>query len=88
MRGRYITSADMEAHVKEGGAWVVIHGEVYDVQSMAARVPCAADKLMEMAGRDATEAFEMAGHADAAREKMKECVVGEFREVCDRESSM
>lgn len=79
--GKYITTGDMEAHIKEGGAWVVIHGEVYDVESIATCVPCGVDKLMENVGRDATEVFETAGHSDVAREKMKQCLVGEFREV-------
>jgi cytochrome b involved in lipid metabolism len=81
MKGRHITAGDMEAHIKDGGGWVVIHGEVYDVQSLATLVPCGVDKLMENVGRDATEAFEAAGHSDVAREKMKHCIVGEFREV-------
>lgn len=80
-QGHYITASDMEAHIKEGGAWVVIHGDVYDVQSVATIVPYGAETLMENVGRDATEAFELAGHSDVTKEKIKQCIVGEFREV-------
>ncbi len=77
-----MTAAELEAHAKEGGGWVVIHGKVYDILSMGTPSPCGFDKLMEHAGKDATKAFETADHSDSAREMLEEVLVGEYQEVC------
>ena len=33
-----ISQEDIDNHNKEGGAWVIIHGKVYDVQSLSTQV--------------------------------------------------
>ena len=78
---RYISDTEIAAHLKSGGGWVIIHGEVYDIHSIAANVPGTADKLMESIGKDATKAFEMAGHSDSTKEKMRQYIVGKYKEV-------
>lgn len=78
---RYISDSEIAAHLKSGGGWVIIHGEVYDIQSIAANVPGTADKLMESIGKDATKAFEMAAHSDSTKERMRQYIVGKYKEV-------
>ena len=78
---RTVTPAELKAHTKEGGGWVVIHGKVYDLSAMGTPPPCGCDKLMEYVGKDATKAFETAGHSDSIRELMEQVLVGEYGEV-------
>lgn len=33
-----ISQEDIDNHNREGGAWVIIHGKVYDVQSLSTQV--------------------------------------------------
>ena len=33
-----ISQEDIDNHHREGGAWVIIHGKVYDVQSLSTQV--------------------------------------------------
>ena len=75
-----MTARELEARGSRG--WLLIHGKVYDVKALGETLPCGADKLAEYVGRDATKAFEMAGHSDAAKDMMEQCLVGQFSEVC------
>ena len=54
--------------------WVAIHGTVYDLTAFADRHPGGAEILYEVAGADASEMFESAGHSERAR--------GAFRAPC------
>lgn len=78
-----ITRKDLDAHNREasesGGGWVIIHGSVYDVLSIAEHSPCGVDKLMEYVGKDASKAFE--GVSESAKDAMGTNAVGVFREV-------
>uniref|UniRef100_T1IYS2 HECT-type E3 ubiquitin transferase n=1 Tax=Strigamia maritima TaxID=126957 RepID=T1IYS2_STRMM len=71
-----IRKADVENHNKDGGLWIVIHGNVYDVQDFRSQAPCGSENLLQLAGRDATQAFESAKHSDQAREMLSSFFVG------------
>jgi E3 ubiquitin-protein ligase HERC2 len=73
-----IRKADIENHNRDGGLWIVIAGKVYDVQDFRSQAPCGEDLLRKFSGCDATQAFEAAGHTNAAREKMSNFVVGHY----------
>ncbi|KJZ78521.1 hypothetical protein HIM_01912 [Hirsutella minnesotensis 3608] len=60
-------------------AWIVIHGEVYDVTKYHNDHPGGAEVLIEAAGTDASEAFDNAGHSEDAFDIMKEYNVGKLK---------
>ena len=65
---------------------MVIRGRVYETQHVISCLPpsCGlAEVLVESTGQDVTEAFEGAPHTDLdmAKEKLKQCALGEFVEV-------
>ncbi|XP_077559435.1 E3 ubiquitin-protein ligase HERC2 isoform X3 [Haemaphysalis longicornis] len=70
--------ADVENHNRDGGLWIIIGGKVYDVQEFKPSAPCGADVFVKYAGRDATQAFEAAGHPKEARELLSSFFVGNF----------
>lgn len=78
-----ITQEDLDAQVKEGSWWVVLHHNVYDIKSLSDRTPCGADKLMEYVGKDATKAYGTADHTDSAKETLEQCLIGQFGNVCE-----
>ena len=75
-----ITAEDLEAHNKGPGGWLVISNNVYDIKNVLDQ--CGVERLREYVGRDATKAFETAGHSDNAVEMMEQCYVGQFKVVC------
>ena len=76
-----ITQEDIDNHSKEGGAWFIVNGKVYDAQSLAVQAPCGDKKLLSYAGKDATEAFNAAGHSDFVHEMARDYLVGDYSEV-------
>lgn len=56
---------------------------VYDVTKYLEDHPGGSAVLLEVAGQDATQAFEEVGHSDEAREQLEPFIVGELPEaVC------
>ena len=79
--GKLITPEDIENHNKEGGAWAIVQGKVYDFKALADKVPCGAEKLLTYTGQDATKAFEAIKHPDFTFEMARHCLVGTYSEV-------
>ncbi|XP_023218340.1 E3 ubiquitin-protein ligase HERC2-like isoform X1 [Centruroides sculpturatus] len=73
-----IRKADLENQNKDGGLWLVIQGKVYDVQDFKENAPCGIETLQHYAGRDATHAFETAGHSEETKEKMLSFAIGNY----------
>ncbi|KAF4520878.1 hypothetical protein B566_EDAN007059 [Ephemera danica] len=73
-----IRKADIENHNRDGGLWIVIGGKVYDVHDFSSQALCGEDVLRKFSGCDATQAFEAAGHSNAAREKLNNFLVGHY----------
>ena len=59
---------ELARHNTVASVWVAIHGKAYDVTAFLAEHPGGDEVLMEVAGTDATESFEEAGHPDDAFE--------------------
>ena len=78
---KLITPEDIENHNKEGGAWGIVHGKVYDLRELANEAPCEREKLLAYAGQDATKAFEAIKHSDFAHETAQKFVKGTYSEV-------
>jgi cytochrome b involved in lipid metabolism len=81
MARKLITPEDIENHNKEGGAWGVVQGKVYDLQALANKAPCGREALLAYAGQDATKAFEAVKHSDFAHEMAQQFLKGTYSEV-------
>jgi len=68
--------ADVEAHSSKQDLWMVIGDKVYAVQAFLDEHPGGEEVLMDVAGKDATDAFEDVGHSDEARELLAGLCVG------------
>ena len=55
------TLEDVEKHNKKNDWWVAVHGKVYDVSKFTDH-PGGEDPIIEYSGKDATQAFDAAGH--------------------------
>lgn len=53
-----MTMADVEDHDSEDDCWIAIHGSVYDLTEFAEEHPAGPESILELAGKDGTEAFE------------------------------
>ncbi|KAI0479883.1 hypothetical protein F4859DRAFT_477638 [Xylaria cf. heliscus] len=73
------TVKEVAAHNTPADAWMVIHGEVYNVTSYLQDHPGGAEVLVDVAGRDASEDFDNAGHSEDASEIMASYRVGKLQ---------
>jgi len=62
-----LTYAEVGNHGKKKDLYVVVHDKVYDVTGFVDEHPGGEEVLLDVAGGDATEAFEDVGHSDEAR---------------------
>ncbi|KAJ5162805.1 Cytochrome b5 [Penicillium coprophilum] len=75
------TLKDVAAHNTKGDIWMVIHGQVFDLTEYIQDHPGGADALIEVAGTDATAAYEDVGHSEDAREIMQPFLVGTLKDA-------
>jgi cytochrome b involved in lipid metabolism len=73
---RSYTAAEVAAHQSSDSMWVIIHGKVYDVHAFLEDHPGGPEILTQHAGKDATADFEETFHSDAARQQLKDYVIG------------
>ena len=71
-----ISAAEVAKHTKQGDYWMIYNGEVYDVSKFADEHPGGEEVLADVAGTDATEAFDDIGHSDEAHEIMIPLKIG------------
>jgi cytochrome b involved in lipid metabolism len=55
---------------------MVIDGNVYDVTDFLMKHPGGEEVMTDLAGMDATEAFEDVGHSEDARDELKDLLIG------------
>ncbi|KAB8218442.1 hypothetical protein BDV33DRAFT_192695 [Aspergillus novoparasiticus] len=72
------TLEQVQKHCKPDDVWIVLHNKVYDVTKYLEDHPGGSAILLEVAGTDATEAFEEVGHSDEAREQLEPFYVGDL----------
>ncbi|KAL1976138.1 hypothetical protein VTN31DRAFT_2420 [Thermomyces dupontii] len=70
------TYADVSAHNTKKDLYMVIHDKVYNASSFVDEHPGGEEVLLDVAGQDATEAFEDVGHSDEARQILAGLQVG------------
>lgn len=73
------TTKEVAAHNTATDTWMIIHGEVYDVTDYLRDHPGGAEVLVDVAGKDASEEFDNAGHSEDASEIMASYRVGKLR---------
>lgn len=77
------TIQEVQKHNKPDDVWIILHNKVHDVTKYLEDHPGGSAILTEVAGMDATEAFEETGHSDEARGELVQYYVGDLpSEVC------
>ncbi|KAK1755719.1 cytochrome b5-like heme/steroid binding domain-containing protein [Echria macrotheca] len=73
------TYQDVAEHNTKKDLYLVIHDVVYDSSKFVDEHPGGEEVLLDVAGQDATEAFEDVGHSDEARETLAALKVGTLK---------
>ncbi|KAK7428253.1 hypothetical protein QQZ08_005150 [Neonectria magnoliae] len=73
------TLKQVAEHNSKENAWLIIHGQVYDVTKYQADHPGGAEVLTEAAGTDASNEFDNAGHSEDAFEVMESYCLGKLQ---------
>ncbi|KAF2670581.1 cytochrome b5 [Microthyrium microscopicum] len=79
MAEKELTYADVSAHATKKDLYMVIHDVVYNATPFVDEHPGGEEVLLDVAGQDATEAFEDVGHSDEAREILEGLLVGQLK---------
>jgi len=74
-----LTYAQVAEHDTKDSLYMVVHEKVYSVGKFVDEHPGGEEVLMDVAGQDATEAFEDVGHSDEAREILQGFLVGTLK---------
>ncbi|KAJ5786510.1 Cytochrome b5 [Penicillium pulvis] len=72
------TLEEVQKHNKADDLWIVLHNKIYDITKYIEDHPGGSAILIEVAGTDATEAFEETGHSDEARDELARYHVGDL----------
>ncbi|KAL7792004.1 cytochrome b5-like heme/steroid binding domain-containing protein [Trichoderma ceciliae] len=70
---------DVAEHNTKKDLFVVIHDKIYDCTKFVDEHPGGEEVMLDVAGQDATEAFEDVGHSDEARETLAQLIVGDLK---------
>lgn len=73
---RNIHPDEVKQHTTKKSCWVVIHNKVYDVTEFLNQHPGGEEVLRDVAGTDATEAYEDIGHSNDARDLLDKLEIG------------
>ncbi|EHK21296.1 uncharacterized protein TRIVIDRAFT_59656 [Trichoderma virens Gv29-8] len=77
------TTDDVAAHKARDDLWISIHGKVYNITEYVRDHPGGADLLIDVAGRDATEAYEDVGHSEDADEILQTHLIGTLKDATE-----
>lgn len=72
-----IRNEDFVTCKERGNLWIAINNSVYNIGDFLNRHPGGEEVLLEVVGKDATEAFEDVGHSSDAKELLKKFKIGE-----------
>ncbi|CAG8060248.1 unnamed protein product [Penicillium olsonii] len=73
--------SEVAAHASKTDLFVIIHGKVYDITNYVRDHPGGADVLVDVAGGDATAAYEDVGHSEDANEILETYLVGTVKDA-------
>jgi cytochrome b involved in lipid metabolism len=71
----FFSMAEVSKHNRADDCWMVIHGKVYDVTEYVDIHP-GLDRILEGAGKDATDLFESVFHSQSARMTLGDYFIG------------
>lgn len=75
-KAKGIPSSEVALHTGFKSAWIVIRDEVYDITSWLEHHPGGQMLLLAVAGRDATEFFDLVGHSALAKRELRRMRIG------------
>eukprot|EP00762_Andalucia_godoyi_P006743 ANDGO_06171.mRNA.1 Cytochrome b5 len=75
---REYSMSDVAKHNNANDCWMVIHGKVYDVTNYVDVHP-GMDRILEGAGKDATDLFEGVFHSGSAVMLMADMCIGKLK---------
>ncbi|EMG47333.1 Cytb5 Cytochrome b5 [Candida maltosa Xu316] len=70
---------EISKHKTHDDLWVVLNGKVYDITSYIDEHPGGEEVIIDVAGTDATEAFDDIGHSDEAHEILQKLYIGNLK---------
>ncbi|CAI5760181.1 unnamed protein product [Candida verbasci] len=70
---------EIEKHKSHDDLWVVLNGKVYDISRYIDEHPGGEEVILDVAGTDATEAFDDIGHSDEAHEILQKLYIGNLK---------
>ncbi|EEH05679.1 predicted protein [Histoplasma capsulatum G186AR] len=76
-----LTFKELAEHNTKKDLYVTIHDTVYDVSNFVDEHPGGEEVLLDVGGRDATDAFEDVGHSDEAREILERLQIGKLKRL-------
>ncbi|KUI69625.1 putative cytochrome b5 [Cytospora mali] len=79
MSDKEYTYQDVAEHNTKKDMFMVIHDKVYDCAKFIDEHPGGEEVMLDVAGQDATEAFEDVGHSDEARETLAQLYCGKLK---------
>ncbi|CAF9918362.1 MAG: hypothetical protein GOMPHAMPRED_001500 [Gomphillus americanus] len=79
MAEKELTYAEVAEHKTKKDLYVVVHDKIYNASSFIDEHPGGEEVLMDVAGQDATDAFEDVGHSDEAREILDGLIIGSLK---------
>ncbi|KAL6803389.1 cytochrome b5-like heme/steroid binding domain-containing protein [Trichoderma sp. SZMC 28013] len=68
---------EVAKHASKTDLYMIIHHKVYDVSTFIEKHPGGEEILTDVAGRDATEEYDDAGHSEKADRLLKKLYIGE-----------
>lgn len=74
------TRAEVATHTDKRDAWIVVHNDVLNVTSFADDHPGGRDVILQLAGKDATEAFDGNKHSRMAVRMLENYTIGSLIE--------
>ncbi|UPK89092.1 hypothetical protein LCI18_000027 [Fusarium solani-melongenae] len=74
---RSFTLQDVAKHDSAHNPYMVIRNKVYDCTSFLKKHPGGEEVLLEVAGTDATEAYDEVGHSEDADDILRELYLGD-----------
>lgn len=69
---------EISKHNTTDDLWIVYNGLVYDVSKFIDEHPGGEEVVVDVAGTDATEAFDDIGHSDDAHDILKGLLIGKL----------
>ncbi|KAJ5952389.1 Cytochrome b5 [Penicillium vulpinum] len=75
------SASEVATHNSKNDLFVIIHGKVYDITGYVRDHPGGADVLLDVAGTDATSAYEDVGHSEDANEILETYQIGTVKDA-------